>query len=147
MSVISDIFAGGAAGIFSGIRGLIGAFKADPTVSAQLAAAVAQAEMDLSAKLAAADAAQIAAVNATMQAEAKSEHWAQWSWRPVVGFTFSAVVINNYLLYAYLAKLGVVKIDLPSELWIAFMAILGVAAYVRGRDRKANGNGNGAAPR
>lgn len=147
MSIISDVFKGGTEGIFSGIRGLIGAFKADPTVSAQLAAEVARAEMDLDAKLAAADAAQVAAVNATMQAEAKSEHWAQWNWRPVVGFTFCGTVINNYILYPYMAKLGVVRIDLPTELWMAFMAILGVAAYVRGRDRKANGNGNGSAPR
>lgn len=142
MSVISDIFAGGATGIFAGIKGLIGAFKADPTVQAQLAAEVARAEMETDAKLVAAEAAIIASVNATMQAEARSEHWAQWAWRPTVGFTFAAVIINNYVLYGYLAPLGVVKLVIPDQVWLAFGAVLGVAAWVRGRDRNSNG-GNG----
>lgn len=143
MSIVSDIFAGGAEGIFRGIKGLIGTFKADPTIQAQLAAEVAKAEMETDAKLVAAEAAVIAAVNATMQAEAKSEHWMQWAWRPTIGFTFAAVLLNNYVLYSYLAQFGVVKLVIHDQVWLAFGAVLGVAAWVRGRDRKLNGNGNG----
>ena len=31
----------------------------------------------------------VAAVNATMQAEAKSEHWLQWAWRPLNGLSLA----------------------------------------------------------
>src|SRR5207245_9762820 len=42
--------------------------------------------------------AQIQSINATMQAEAKSESWMQRSWRPTIGFTFASILINNYIL-------------------------------------------------
>jgi hypothetical protein len=74
----------------------------------------------------------IDAINKTMQAEAKSEHWAQWLWRPVVGFTFSATIINNYILLPYLAKWGLAPIDIPSGIWQAMLIVLGVAAGTRG---------------
>src|SRR3990167_10563882 len=41
---------------------------------------------------------QIEAVNATMQAEAKSEHWAQWLWRPFNGFSFGVTVPAVYVV-------------------------------------------------
>jgi hypothetical protein len=73
----------------------------------------------------------IEAVNATMQAEAKSEHWAQWSWRPTVGFTFSGVIINNYILLPYFSKLGLVPIVIPGELWTTILVVLGAASAGR----------------
>jgi|SRR3972149_852692 len=86
---------------------------------------------------------QIESVNATMREEAKSEHWMQWSWRPTVGFTFSGVIINNYILVPYLAKFGVLPLTIPGELWTAMLVVLGVAAGTRGYEKimKANGNG------
>src|SRR3989304_5630336 len=51
--------------------------------------------------------AQLETVNSTMREEAKSEHWAQWLWRPLVGFTFCVVIINNYILVGYLSQYGV----------------------------------------
>lgn len=84
----------------------------------------------------------VKAVNATMQAEATSEHWIQYSWRPLVGFTFIGVIVNNYILAPYAAALGLaVKVlDIPSELWLAMLAILGVAAYTRGVEKTAKVN-------
>ena len=74
------------------------------------------------------------AVNQTMQAEARSEHWIQYSWRPLVGLTFIGVIINNYILIPYAAALGLgVKVlDIPEGIWSAMLVILGVAAGTRG---------------
>lgn len=88
----------------------------------------------------------IAAVNATMQAEAKSEHWAQWLWRPMIGFTFSAVIINNYIVMPYFQKY-LQPIVMPERIWEAMLVILGAAAFTRGWQKveaiRANGkNGN-----
>lgn len=80
----------------------------------------------------------IKAVNDTMQTEAKSEHWLQWSWRPLVGITFSAVIINNYILLPYFAKAGLQAIQIPSEMWNAMLIILGVAAGTRGWEKIVN---------
>lgn len=80
----------------------------------------------------------IKAVNDTMQTEAKSEHWLQWSWRPLVGITFSAVIINNYILLPYFVKAGLQAITIPSEMWNAMLIILGVAAGTRGWEKIVN---------
>lgn len=80
----------------------------------------------------------IKAVNDTMQSEAKSEHWLQWSWRPIVGITFSAVIINNYILLPYFAKTGLQAIQIPSEMWNAMLVVLGVAAGTRGWEKIVN---------
>lgn len=137
MSVISDIFAGGAAGIFSGIRGIISSFRADPLELAKLTAAVDQAQMQAEAQI-------LQAVNATMQAEARSEHFLQWSWRPLVGYSFVAAIANNFILMPYLQKY-LTPIAIPAEVWYAWLAILGVTAGFRGMEKwqKTKNGGNG----
>jgi hypothetical protein len=82
----------------------------------------------------------IKAVNDTMQTEAKSEHWLQWSWRPIVGITFSAVVINNYVLLPYFAKAGLQAIQIPGDMWSAMLIVLGVSAGTRGWEKIVNAN-------
>lgn len=90
--------------------------------------------------------AQITAVNATMQAEAKSEHWAQWLWRPTIGFTFAAVLVNNYILLPYF-QAWVHPLAVPDNVWTAMLVILGASAAGRSwqavaeTNAKANGNG------
>lgn len=135
MSVLSSIFAGGAEGIFKGISDLVKDFKADPTELLKVQAAIAQAQIDLDAKLAAADAQMVAAVNATMQEEAKSEHWMVWAWRPTVGFTFCGVILNNYVLLSYLTPYGLKPVDIPGEIWSAMLVVLGAAAATRGWEK------------
>jgi hypothetical protein len=134
MGFFEDIAKGGAEGLGNAVKAAVSAFKADPTKVAELEAAILKATQEFQMSV-------IASVNATMQAEARSEHWAQWSWRPIVGFTFCATIINNYILYPYFAKFGMTHIDIPSELWMAMLAVLGVSAYVRGRDKDNNGGG------
>ena len=78
---------------------------------------------------------QLESINATMREEAKSEHWAQWLWRPAVGFTFSGILINNYILLPYFAKYGFLSLPIPGEVWSAMLVILGVAAGTRGLEK------------
>jgi hypothetical protein len=80
-------------------------------------------------------AAQMESVNATMREEAKSDHWLQWSWRPVVGYTFSLTIINNYIIAPYFIKYGILAIVIPGELWSAMLVVLGVAAGTRGLEK------------
>lgn len=128
MPGITDILGGSLLG---GIKGIIGEFKLSPDKKAELQAAVdANAEL-LAQKQLEYDARMVEAVNATMQAEAKSEHWAQWLWRPVVGFTFAAVILNNYALLPYFARVGLQPIAIPSDVWQAIMVVLGAAAAGR----------------
>lgn len=94
-------------------------------IKAQLAEQVEKGNFDI-------ELASINAVNATMQAEAKSEHWAQWLWRPVIGFTFAAVILNNYILMPY-TKLQ--PIVIPAEVWTAMLVILGASAATRGWEK------------
>jgi hypothetical protein len=82
-------------------------------------------------QIAQSEAAVLTAINATMQAEAKSEHWAQWLWRPLVGFSFVGVVANNFILLPYF-QAWLKPVPIPSEVWYAWLAILGVSAGFRG---------------
>jgi len=126
----SDATKGAVEGLGSAVATAVGAFKADPTKLIEFQSAIEQAAMKAASEA-------LTAVNATMQAEAKSEHWMQWSWRPFFGFTGAAILINNYILLPYLVNFGVVPIVVPSEVWLMIMAVLGVAAYTRGRDKDA----------
>lgn len=71
-------------------------------------------------------------VNQTMREEAKSEHWMQWSWRPAIGFTFCAVVFNNYIIMPYFKNMGLKVIVIPDNVWTAILVILGAASAGRG---------------
>lgn len=78
----------------------------------------------------AADTAAIQAVNATMQAEAKAEHWPTYSWRPFCGFVFGIMFLGVYFVLP-LAHLPVPVV--PTEAWLAIGGVLGVASYFRGK--------------
>jgi len=73
---------------------------------------------------------QITEVNLTMRAEAKSEHWPQWSWRPFNGFAFPVAVMSVYVL---LPLVGKVVPSVPQWIWILWASILGVATMGRNR--------------
>lgn len=72
----------------------------------------------------------VEAVNKTMQAEAASDHWPTYAWRPFIGFTAGGVVMTNYIL-APVFKFAPVPID--SQVWLFLTTILGVASYFRGK--------------
>lgn len=96
----------------------------------------------------AAQTASLASVNATMQIEAKSDHWATWFWRPAIGLSVafnvgmsSATIAASYIavmffqtdpqLLTYLpamlaASAGVIAVTMP---------VLGIASYFRGKSQ------------
>ena len=82
----------------------------------------------------------IESINATMREEAKSEHFIQYSWRPLIGYTFAAVVINNFVVLTWFK---VPPILIPDSIWSAMLVILGVSAGFRGLEKwQKTKNGN-----
>ena len=94
----------------------------------------------------AADTADVAQINATMQTEAKAEHWPTYSWRPFIGFAFGLLGLITGLTAAtcYLgvmffnvnaAVLGQLPALIGSEAAVmATMApVLGIASWFRGK--------------
>lgn len=78
----------------------------------------------------AADMSSINAINATMQAETKAEHWASWLWRPFCGFVFG---ISFFGVYFVLPLMNIQAPVIPTEAWASMGAILGVASWFRGK--------------
>ena len=105
------------------------------------------------------DTKRIQAVNATMQSESKSEHWAQWLWRPFNGFLFGTTLFLNYGLppigNMFIAWLGETQLvadkvifmtpnltsgSIPEWVFMAWASVLGVSAWHRGAaKREASG--------
>jgi len=79
------------------------------------------------------DAEALETINKTMRAEAQSDKWWQSAWRPTVGFTFSAVIINNYILMPYFT--WVQTVNIPQGVWNSILVVLGAAAATRGVER------------
>lgn len=75
----------------------------------------------------------LATVNATMQAEGKSEHWPQWSWRPYNGFLYGTAVV---LIYFVLPLIKIPVPTVPEFIWLGWGAILGVATWDRGKEKR-----------
>lgn len=80
----------------------------------------------------AAETARLQAINATMQAEARSEHWPQWGWRPFIGFITGIMVLGCYFILP-LAKIPVPAV--PETVWMMLCTILGVASWWRGKEK------------
>ncbi len=84
-------------------------------------------------------------VNTTMQAEAASEHWPSYSWRPAIGFAVALAVVLS-VLTVFLAYGAAIIVGKPEGLQhlpgiLAAVAgiigvvspILGIASWFRGR--------------
>lgn len=76
-----------------------------------------------------AETARIQAVNITMQAEAKADHWPTYTWRPFIGFAFGFYVVSMFVLPLF----GVKPVELSADLTLTIGAILGVASFFRGK--------------
>ncbi|OQS46990.1 hypothetical protein B0T49_07510 [Chromobacterium violaceum] len=106
---------------------------------AQISQATALAEIQ-------ADTTDTVAVNATMQAEARAEHWPTYSWRPFIGFAFRLLALISgitvaacYLGVMFMGRNPQLLAQLPGMLGteagvMATMApILGIASWFRGK--------------
>lgn len=78
------------------------------------------------------DSADLKAVNESMQAEAKSEHWTSSSWRPYNGFIFGTTFFGCYFV---LPLMHIPVPVIPFEAWTAMGAVLGVASWFRGKQQ------------
>ena len=98
----------------------------DPTqrdkAKAEMAIIVAKAQAD-----------EMKAKASVVVAEATGESWMQRNWRPVLMFTFIAIIINNFLLLPYMIALGlpIPHLELPDQMW--YLLSIGVGGYIAGR--------------
>lgn len=125
----------------------LAAVKDNPTLALQM-----QQELDRNkeelAKLSQAVAlAEVEQVNATMRAEAASEHWPSYSWRPTIGFAFALNLVLAALMVAGVfigqvfglagapAAIAALPQALGSLAAINGVAapVLGIASYFRGK--------------
>lgn len=74
----------------------------------------------------------IQAVNASIQVEARSEKWPQYSWRPFNGFLFGITIFFGYI---GLPLFGKEPVAIPEFVLMAWAAILGVTAWHRGKSK------------
>jgi len=65
---------------------------------------------------------QMTIINQTMQAEAKSEHWAQWGWRPYWGFISGTAFLAVCIFVCYLGKAAILTKD-PNAIAMIPMAV------------------------
>ena len=66
----------------------------------------------------AADTAAIQAVNATMQVEAKADHWPTYFWRPFCGMVFGTMFFGTYFILPLLKMpVPVVPLDMSFLRW------------------------------
>jgi hypothetical protein len=131
----------------------LAAIQADPNLSMQFQKAVldqqaqlAQIAADVTKAELAADTADTQSVNATIQMEAKSDHWPTYSWRPFVGFCFGllAVLAGLTVVGAYVgvmvervnpAILSYIPGMLGAEAAVmgTMAPVLGIASWFRGK--------------
>jgi len=121
------------------------AIKADPEAATKLAKIEADNRALLQQQLLTAENNRIMAINQTMQAESKSEHWAQWGWRPYWGFASGTAFVFVAFLICLLAYKAVIggrpeAMAMIPQLIGSFAAlfaipggILGVSAWHRGK--------------
>jgi len=145
---IAGLMTDGFTSLINAFSGAVSKFKADPTTIVELEAATERLKIEAIKLAIQADAATQAAVNQAMQAEAKSEHFLQYSWRPLAAYILYAIVLNNYVVTPYLSKYGLVVLSIPDSLYLMFGAILGVTAWHRGvaqveetKQKGTNGHG------
>ena len=119
----------------------VDAINADPALALQFQQAIIALELALAQE----DNKALAEVNATMRAEAQSEHWPQWSWRPFCGFClglgFLVVTVFISILAFDVVKtkdataLGMVPqlVGSFAALFACIAPVVGVAAWKRGQ--------------
>lgn len=137
-----DVIAGGvsglakdaAAGIFSGIADIIGKFKADPNISAQSAAKIAELEMEIQKAQLQAEVALSEAQNRVNEAEAKSGDKFASRWRPSIGWICAFGLSYTFIVQPLLAwgslnwKIAVPPLLNTDSLMTLLFGMLGLGA-------------------
>jgi len=141
------------------------AIQADPDAAIKLAKIEADNHAALQAQVLSAETLRIQSVNSSMQAESKSEHWAQWLWRPYNGFLFGTTLFMVYALPAIINTLApatwakpilkevtengitvstlvgtwapIQYATIPDMVFVVWGSVLGVTAWQRGSTKPA----------
>lgn len=144
----TDFFSSGIEGAAKGIGSLAKDIRSAITGEEPVGNETKIALATVAAKLEEIEQALPLAVNQTMQAEAKSEKWPQYSWRPFWGFVSGTAFGFVVVLCCYLAYRAVVigeadRLAMIPTLVSAFAtlfaipgAILGVTAWHRGAQKR-----------
>ena len=66
-------------------------------------------------------------------AEAKGDSFLQRNWRPILMLSFTAIIINNYILAPYLDAIfnAGIQLEIPANMWSLLK--IGVGGYIVGR--------------
>lgn len=76
---------------------------------------------------------ELAAKRDIIVAEAQSDSWLASNWRPILMLSFTAIIVNNYILSPYLQAMfdfGMM-LEIPADMWSLLK--IGVGGYVVGR--------------
>lgn len=142
--VASSAAQGLATGILGGIDKIIRDFKLPPEQMVAFESRMAELKAQTDQAILQFESQVIQTVNQTMQAESKSEHWLQWSWRPLNGYalalgSFAAVLFTLWACYqAVILKDANALLALPAIVTSITMvlaipgAVCGVTAWHRG---------------
>lgn len=162
-TVLGGPVAGGIAAVVASVFGtdhtpdaVLEAIKTDPDAAVKLAQIEANKALGLEEIISRvqiarldAHARQQDAIGKTMQTEAHSEHWAQWSWRPFCGFSLGLLcLLTGVTVFA--VYIGVIARGVPVDALQhvpgmlasmgvvigALSAVVGVSAYQRGREKR-----------
>ncbi|WP_085593481.1 3TM-type holin [Thalassospira sp. MCCC 1A01428] len=148
--------AGGAIG--AGLAALFGtdsdpdkiaqALNASPDAVIKLRQFELEHQSELTKAVIAAGTADIASVNSTMTTEAQSDHWWVSGWRPFWGFASATAwaFLAGCLGIAILRGDGVgialsVFNAVPETFWLIPLAVLGIASWHRGKEKRARVEG------
>lgn len=100
-----------------------------------------QARMnELTITLAQEDTKRLEAVNATMQAESRSNSLMQRAWRPFNGFLFGITIWCDYFLGPILLqafKSDITLTHVPTTIYLLWSTVLGATAWTRGKEKMA----------
>lgn len=102
MSFLDDLAKGATSGVFSGIAEIIGKFKADPNISAQAAAKVAELEAALEQARLNAEVEFTKAQNRVNELEAQSSDKYSSRWRPTIGWICGGGLGYNFIVRPFL---------------------------------------------
>jgi hypothetical protein len=119
--------------------GAISALEKDPALALEFQ----QSMMAHTLKMSQEQTRKLQVVNATMQAESKSEHWPQYSWRPFNGFMFGITMFMNYgfppIVNMFQPTTPLVVGVIPEFVFMTWAGVLGVATYHRGKGKIQDG--------
>lgn len=123
-----DIF--GINTLINGVDKIIGRFKVSPSEKATARLDLGKLQHSMVQDALSFEIEQVKAQSAIIVAEAKSGFLSR-SWRPILMLSLTAILVNNFLVYPYLAGEGAVMLDFAPEFWV--MLQVGIGGYIGGR--------------